>query len=133
MAIPRVFISSTFYDLLHVRDDIDRFISELGYEAVRHESGSVPYGKDEAPEKYAYREVELCDIIVCIIGGRFGTESRDEKGYSITQNEIKKALDSGIPVFIFIEKTIFMLLIFCNHHEFYEPFLFVLQMDFRDI
>lgn len=106
MAIPRVFISSTFYDLRQVREDMERFIKELGYEPVRHETGAIPYGKDNAPETYAYREVELCDIIVTIIGGRFGTSSQYELGYSITQNELKRALDRGIQVFIFVEKNV---------------------------
>ncbi len=107
MAKPRIFISSTYYDLHYVRDDIERFIKELGYEPVRHESGAIPYGKDEPPDKYAYREVELCDIMVCIIGGRFGTESSEDSDSSITQVELKKALDNGIQVFIFIENGVF--------------------------
>jgi len=106
MAIPRVFISSTFYDLRQVREDIERFIKELGYEPVRHETGAIPYGKDEAPEAYAYREVELCDIIITIIGGKYGTASQHEHGYSITQNELRRALERGIQVFIFIEKNV---------------------------
>jgi len=106
MAIPRVFISSTFYDLRQVREDLERFIKELGYEPVRHETGAIPFGKDNAPETFAYREVELCDIIVTIIGGRYGTSSQQELGYSITQNELRRALDRGIQVFIFVEKNV---------------------------
>jgi hypothetical protein len=106
MAKPRIFISSTFYDLRHIREDLERFIKDLGYEPVRNETGSIPYGKDEAPETYAYREVELCDIIVAVIGGRFGSESQQEDGYSISQNELRRALERGIQVFIFIEKGV---------------------------
>ena len=47
MARPRIFISSTFYDLKQVRSDIERVIRELGYEPVRHETGAVPYSKGE--------------------------------------------------------------------------------------
>jgi hypothetical protein len=107
MAKPRIFISSTFYDLRHIREDLERFIRDLGYEAVRNETGSIPYGKDETPESYAYREVELCDIIIAVIGGRFGSESQQEDGYSISQNELRRALERGIQVFIFIEKGVF--------------------------
>ncbi|OGU15970.1 MAG: hypothetical protein A2076_04850 [Geobacteraceae bacterium GWC2_53_11] len=106
MAIPRVFISSTFYDLRQVREDLERFIKELGYEPVRHETGAIPYGKEDTPEAYAYREVELCDIIITIIGGKYGTASQHEHGYSITQNELRRALEKGIQVFIFIEKSV---------------------------
>ena len=106
MAKPRVFISSTFFDLKHVREDLERFIRDLGYEPIRHETGDIPYGKDEPPEAYAYREVELCDVIVSIIGGRFGSESQQEQGYSITQVELRRALERGIQVFIFIERSV---------------------------
>lgn len=106
MARPRIFISSTFYDLRQVREDLERTIRELGYEPVRNETGAIPYGKDEKPESAAYREVDLCDIIVSIVGGRFGTESRDIPGYSISQNELRRALERGIQVFIFVEKSV---------------------------
>ncbi len=106
MAIPRVFISSTFYDLRQVREDLERFVRELGYEPVRNETGAIPYGKEEAPEAYAYREVELCDMIITVIGGRYGTASQHEQGYSITQNELRKALERGIQVFVFVEKNV---------------------------
>lgn len=106
MARPRVFISSTFYDLRQVRSDIERFIRELGYEPVRHETGAVPYSRHERPESGAYREIELSDVIVFITGGKFGTESAEEPGYSISQVELKRALDAGIQVFIFVEASV---------------------------
>jgi hypothetical protein len=106
MARPRVFISSTFYDLRQVREDLERFIKELGYEPVRNETGAVPYEKSEKLETAAYREVELCDIIVSIVGGRFGSESRDDPGYSISQAELRRALERGIQVFIFVERNV---------------------------
>ena len=107
MARPRIFISSTFYDLKQVRSDIERVIRELGYEPVRHETGAVPYSKDERLESGAYREIELSDIIVFIMGGRFGSESKEKPGYSISQVELKRALDKGIQVFIFVESGVF--------------------------
>jgi len=85
MAKPRVFVSSTYYDLRTVRDDLDRFIREIGYEPVRHERGHISYGREESPEAYAYREIDFCDIVVCVVGGRFGTTSSDGSS-SITQN-----------------------------------------------
>ena len=51
MAKPRVFISSTFYDLRQVRQDLDQFIMSLGYEPNRNEEGDIPYGKDAELEK----------------------------------------------------------------------------------
>ena len=106
MAKPRVFVSSTYYDLKQIREDLDRFISGLGYEAVLHEAGDIAYGKDNPPEAYANREIEICDILVCVIGGRYGTESQEQPGSSITQKELHIALENQVQVFIFIEQNV---------------------------
>src|SRR3990167_5356214 len=105
MARPRVFISSTFYDLRQVRTDLERFVKELGYEPVLNEHGSVPYGANEKVEEYAYKEVELSDLLVSIIGGRFGSESQHGP-YSISQQELRTAADRGKPVWVFVEKSV---------------------------
>ena len=106
MARPRIFISSTFYDLRQVRDDIERSILDLGYEPVRHETGSIPYSKEERLESAAYREVELCDVIVSVVGGRFGTESQEDPGHSISHMELRRALEQGVQVFVFVDKKV---------------------------
>lgn len=106
MAKPRIFISSTYYDLKQVREDLERFILNLGYEPVRHETGAIPYGKEKPLEDSAYREVDLCDVVVSIIGGRFGSQSQEDEDHSISQVELKRALERNIPVFIFVEKNV---------------------------
>jgi hypothetical protein len=105
MAKPRVFISSTFFDLRQVRTDLERFINDLGYTAVRNETGGIVYGKDQKLEEYCYKEISQIDILVGIVGGRFGSEA-DSGNYSITQIEIKTALDQDKQVYLFIEKNV---------------------------
>jgi hypothetical protein len=105
MARPRVFISSTFYDLRQVRSDIERFIREIGYEPVQHERGQVPYGSIEKLESYCYREISQVDIVVNIVGGRFGTTSVDE-AHSISQMELKTALRLNKQSYVFIETAV---------------------------
>lgn len=105
MAKPRVFISSTFYDLRQVRSDIDTFIENLGYEPVKNEDGDIPYGKEEALEEYCYKEIKAVDILVSIVGGRFGTES-NRSNSSISQIELKTALKENKQVYIFIESNV---------------------------
>ncbi|HQQ62677.1 MAG TPA: DUF4062 domain-containing protein [Pseudomonadales bacterium] len=112
MAKPRIFVSSTFYDLRSVRDDLDRFIRSMGYEPVRHERGNISYGNDEKPEAYAYREIESCEVLVCIIGGKYGTTSSDSF-YSITQKELKTAVDLGKQIYVFVEDGVF------HEHRYY--------------
>ena len=105
MAKPRVFISSTFYDLRYVREDLERFVKEMGYEPVRHETGSIPYSKEKPLEESAYQEVTQSDIIVCVVGGRYGSDSATQEG-SITQNELQEALKKKIQVYVFVEQSV---------------------------
>ena len=109
MAKPRIFISSTFYDLRQIRLELDKFIENLGYEPVRNEEGDIPYGKDEKLEAYCYKEIGNIDILISIIGGRYGSPSsiREQKSYSVSQMELKTALKEDKQVFIFIDKNVF--------------------------
>ena len=106
MAKPRVFISSTFYDLRQIRVELDK----LGYEPVRNEEGDIPYGKDEALQAYCYKEIANIDVLVSIIGSRYGSAGiikEKEQEYSVSQLELKTALKEDKQVFVFIDKNVF--------------------------
>lgn len=105
MARPRVFVSSTFYDLKQIRADLERFIKEMGYDPVLHERGSVPYGSKDKLEEYCYREIRQVELLVSIVGSRFGSQS-DHQPYSISQQELKTAYELGVQVFIFVEAAV---------------------------
>lgn len=106
MAKPRVFISSTFYDLKHIRAELDYFINNLGYEPIRNEEGDIPYGSKDRLEEYCYKEIENSDILISIIGGRYGTKSERSENSSISQTEFEVALKLKKQVYIFIEKNV---------------------------
>lgn len=106
MAAPRVFISSTFYDLKQVRNNIGDFIKSLGYEPVMHERAGVAYSQTTPLENDCYHELASCDIVVCIIGNHFGSKSL-ENDLSITMNEIQNAIKNKKKVYIFIANDVF--------------------------
>lgn len=106
MARPRVFISSTYYDLKQTRENLDQFLHSLGYDTVRNEHGDIPYGNKDELEKYCYKEVSNIDILVSIIGGRFGSEAKNSE-WSISNEELRTAINSGKQVYIFIEKSVY--------------------------
>ena len=106
MAKPRVFISSTYYDLKQTREDIASFLINLGYEPVRNEEGNIPYGKDEKLTEYCYKEIRNVDILVAIIGGRFGSLSEKDSPWSVSNEELRTALKNEKQVYIFIEKNV---------------------------
>lgn len=105
MAAPRVFISSTYYDLQHVRNDLRTFIQGLGYEAVMHDKGNIPYTQEVSLEESCYNELDTCDIVVCIIGNKFGTKSANGD-YSITMTELQKAMKGRKKIYIYILKEV---------------------------
>ncbi len=107
MAAPRVFVSSTYYDLRHVRDDIDIFLKGLGYVPVMHDKGNVTYTQgDVSLEQACYNELATCDIVVCIIGGKFGTQSSGSD-FSITMEELQEAIHKRKIIYIYILKDVY--------------------------
>lgn len=115
---PRIFISSTYYDLKHVRERLEKFIDNYGFEAILFESDKVTYEHNRPIDESAYQEVTLCHIQILIIGGRYGTAAssgsqlEDQNKYesefvSITRREFETAIKRNIPVFIFIDKNVY--------------------------
>ena len=113
MAKPRVFISSTYYDLKNIRSDLEKYINDRNYEPILNERGHIAYQTKEKLEEYCYREIANCNILISIIGGRYGSLSQHE-GNSITQKELKTAIEQGKQVYIFIEKSVL------NEYKVYE-------------
>jgi len=115
--IPRVFISSTYYDLKHVRERLETFIENYGFEPILFESDKVTYQHGKPIDQSAYYEVELCHIMVLIIGGRYGSPSSqenireerkiyDEEFVSITRKEFETAMKKNMPILIFLDKNV---------------------------
>lgn len=117
MAQPRIFISSTYYDLKHIRSSIDNFIESLGFESVLSEKGNIAYSPDAPLDESCYREAMTADILVIVIGGRYGSAASTEdkkpgkKFYerfdSITRKEYESAADRDIPTYIMIEANVY--------------------------
>ena len=107
MATPRVFISSTYYDLKHVRNDISDFIRSLGYNPVMHDKGGVAYIQTDTIENSCYSELSTCDIVICIIGNHFGSQSANSD-FSITMEELRTAIKNKKKIYIFIVRDVYI-------------------------
>jgi len=118
MASPRVFVSSTYYDLKHLRSSLETFIDRLGYEPILSEKDVIAYASDIPLDESCYREASTADIFVLIIGGRYGSEVSAGKAKrverpefyerydSITKQEYLNAVQRGIPTYICIEAVV---------------------------
>lgn len=114
MAKPRIFVSSTYYDLKHIRNNLEAFVTQFGYESVLFESGDIPFHHTKPLDESCYSEINNCHILVLIIGGRYGSsvsedvskEEIDNTYKSITKKEYETARDKDIPIYIFVEKSV---------------------------
>lgn len=129
MANLKVFVSSTCYDLGIVRSQLRGFVSNFGYEPVMSDFSDVLFDPRSHTHTSCIQEVSNCDMLILIIGSRFGGKVipdalelinidfvkglsknnkllEDAKNISITQLEVLKAIESEVPVFTFIDNRV---------------------------
>ncbi|MGB9456506.1 MAG: DUF4062 domain-containing protein [Bryobacteraceae bacterium] len=105
MREPSLFVSSTCYDLRQVREDIKGFVEGLGLKPVLSEHNSFPVNPDLATVDNCLKVVEQnADIFVLIVGSRHGSTGRNDR--SVTNLEYLTARSKGIPVFVFVSRSV---------------------------
>lgn len=109
---PRIFISSTFYDLKYIREDLANFVRSYGYEPILFEDGDIGYTPGKTLDYSCYESMRNSDMVILVIGGEYGSAASGEKkeGFkeymSVTRNEFRTAVESGIPIFVMIDKKV---------------------------
>lgn len=129
MANLRVFVSSTCFDLSVLRAQLRTFIEGVGFEPVMSEYHDVVYDPRTHTHSACIDEVESCDMVVVIIGSRFGGKAipaavsktdldaiatasksaeilKRPENMSITQLEVLKAVECAVPVFAFVDDRV---------------------------
>ncbi|WP_460069733.1 DUF4062 domain-containing protein [Pseudomonas sp. S1_A06] len=137
MAGLKIFVSSTCYDLSVIRSQIRLFIQEFGHEPVMSEYNDVLYDYRQHTHISCINEVEACDMMVLVIGSRYGGKAipsaielldidqmktlskgleifNQHDNLSITQLEILRGIELGIPIFTFVESGVW------HDHALYE-------------
>ncbi|MDX9796575.1 MAG: DUF4062 domain-containing protein [Arcobacteraceae bacterium] len=130
MADLKVFVSSTCYDLAIVREQLKKFIGQMGYQSVLSDYTDIVYDPREHTHSSCIQEVNNIDILVLIIGSRYGGEVipealakididrlknisknknifEDGNSISITQAEVLKAIELEIPIYIFVNEKVY--------------------------
>ena len=106
MAVPRVFLSSTCYDLGVIRDSLGSFIESFGFDPCLSDRGDVFYHPDLHTHDSCLSEIRNCHLLVLIIGGRFGGSYVADLKKSIVNAEFAAARELNIPVFTFVKREV---------------------------
>lgn len=128
MANLKIFLSSTCYDLGVVRSQIRNFLITLGYDPILSEYSDVLFDPRSHNHTSCVQEVPNCDMVILIIGSRFGgvavpealesveidklteisnaTNFADDGNFSVTQLEVLRAIQTGIPIFTFVDSGV---------------------------
>jgi hypothetical protein len=102
---PGIFVSSTCYDLSQIRSNIKSFIESLGLDPILSEYNTFPVNPDITTVQNCLDNVkQKADIMILIIGNRYGFQNIE--GKSITNLEYLQAKAKGIPIYVFISKSI---------------------------
>src|SRR5579885_3525654 len=105
MAKPRIFLSSTCYDLGDARAALTDFLEDWGFEVLNSQSGKFGVKPRVHSHDACLAMMENADYVVLIIGGRRGgTYVGSEQ--SITNEEIKAAQKLERPIFAFLDKKV---------------------------
>ncbi len=106
MAKPRIFLSSTCYDLSIIRDELTRFLEERGFEVINSEKSSFGVTPGLHSHSACLEAVNEADYLLLIIGRRRGgTYIGSEK--SITNEEYNRAVSLGIPCIVCVLREVF--------------------------
>ncbi|RYY80255.1 MAG: DUF4062 domain-containing protein [Moraxellaceae bacterium] len=137
MAGLKIFVSSTCYDLAVIRTQLRSFIQNLGHEPIMSDYNDFLYHHKNHTHTSCVDEVATVDIVILIIGSRFGGDAVQEtfneidferlmlenpkvddlksvERYSVTQLEILKAVEANIPIFTFVDNSVW------HDHELYS-------------
>jgi len=111
MAQPRVFISSTCYDLQEIRFQLRSFVEDFGFIPVMSEFGDIFYDYQKHTQDACKDEIEKSQLFLLIIGNNYGSIYYKQKEIaknpdSVTLQEYKKAIEVDIYKHIFINKFV---------------------------
>lgn len=110
---PRIFISSTFYDLKYIREDLSNFIKAHDFEPILFEDGDIGYTPFTTLDDSCYKAIESADMALLIVGGSYGSPASGEKPsdfeefISVTRREFQKGVENGVPFYVFIDRNVY--------------------------
>ena len=105
MAKPRTFISSTCFDLKDARARLKAYLGSIGHEPLLSDDADFGVTPGSHSHQACLDQVDNSDFMVLIVGGRRGGTFVGSEA-SITNEEWRRAVKRGMPVLIFVKKSV---------------------------
>jgi ribokinase len=100
LLLVRIFVSSTYSDLIPYRDAIDRLVRRYGEVFV----GMEYFGaRSETPLEVCLEAVGRSDVVIVLVGSLYGSIAYD--GLSYTHLEVQHAERAGLPLLVFVQRS----------------------------
>jgi hypothetical protein len=101
-----LFLSSTCYDLGAVRARIEEWARESGYRPLLSDRADFPVNPGQHRMDVCIAVARQADLMVLIVGGRFGAPFHRDPEISITWAEFRAASQARVPVLAFVDKRV---------------------------
>ena len=99
-------ISSTVQDFKDVRKILKEMLVAAGYKVLISEDGSILTDSSEETYESCFRAIEQSDIVIFLIGSRYGSLYEENSGVSVTRQEYRHAKTVGRRYLVFIDSGI---------------------------
>lgn len=102
-----IFLSSTCYNLVDLRAEVEKFITENGHTPMLSDRDNFPIPLGKHRHDICIENVNLCDIFLLVIDNRYGAPYYKDSSISITHAEFNEAVRLGKKIIVFTRKNIF--------------------------
>lgn len=99
-------ISSTIQDFKDARKILKEILTTAGYKVLISEDGSIIADPNEETYENCFKAIEQSDIVIFLIGSRYGSLYDESSGVSITRQEYRHAKALGRQRFMFVDSGV---------------------------
>lgn len=102
----KVFVSSTCYDLIDLRADVQHGLRDMGLAPVLSDDSTSDF--EVAPDKNSIEtclvNVDACDHVIFVLSQRYGPklEQYEHPELSATHAEYRRAVEKGKPIYFYV-------------------------------
>jgi len=105
-ALKTVMISSTVRDFKDVRKILKEMLVAAGYKVLISEDGSILTDSSEETYESCFKAVEQSNIVIFLIGNKYGSLYDENSGVSVTRQEYRHAKNVGKRYLVFIDSGV---------------------------